>query len=336
MTSQELFDKFKWRLFVVGDLFDIEKGQRLTKNDILVGNIPFITATTYNNGVNNRISNDLKTWKNAITVCYDGEPGISFYHPYLFSASDSICILILKGKTLNPNIGLFLCTCLEKLKLKYGYGKKLNKERLTKETIWLPVIEENINYEGMEKYMEEIHKEIIPEVKEFDLEKEELSLKTDEWEEFIVGDLFDFITNSQIEARLFIPGIMPIIQASSVNNGVTDYIGNLGLNTASNYITISLTGDPGIAFYHDYECIPSSRVTGLKLKPSVGIMNKEIGVFMATCLEKLRPKYSYGKSLSKNRLIKEKIWLPTDEYGNPDYEFMEKYIKSLAFSEIIT
>lgn len=83
-----------------------------------------------------------------------------------------------------------------------------------------------------------------------------------------------------------------------------------------------------ITFYHDYDCIPSSRVIGMKLKDRD--MNKWMGIFLCTCIEKLKPKYSYGKSLSPTRLKTEKIWLPTKN-GEPDYDFMEKYIKSLTY-----
>ena len=98
-------------------------------------------------------------------------------------------------------------------------------------------------------------------------------------------------------------------------------------------LTIAETGEPGVCFYHDYNFCAGGNTNVLKLK--VGELNKYLGLFLSVCLEKLKSKYSYGKTLGTNRLAKEKIWLPVDIDGNPDYDFMENYIKSLAFSEIL-
>ncbi len=144
-------DSREWKEFIVGDLFLVEKGKTLTKENQISGNLPFITATTFNNGVGNNISNEIKTWVNAITVASNGEPGISFYHPYEFSASGDVCVL--SNNNLNKHTGVFLCTCIERLKANYSYGKKLGKERLSNEKIWLPVKNSEPDYEFMERYI---------------------------------------------------------------------------------------------------------------------------------------------------------------------------------------
>ena len=38
-------------------------------------------------------------------------------------------------------------------------------------------------------------------------------------------------------------------------------------------------------------------------------------------------KYSYGKMGSQESIKSERIMLPVDESGNPDYTFMEQYVK---------
>ena len=38
-------------------------------------------------------------------------------------------------------------------------------------------------------------------------------------------------------------------------------------------------------------------------------------------------KYCYGKMGNQESIKREKIMLPIDEHGNPDYSFMEQYIK---------
>lgn len=149
-------EESKWKEFVIEEVFDVDKGISLSKEEQLIGELPFISASSFNNGVTNYIKNDIKTWENNITVASNGAPGVAFYHPYKFSASGDICVLK-ANVTLTPHIGTFLCICLEKLKAKYSYGKKLGKDRLLKEKIWLPIDEYgSINYDFMEKYIKSL------------------------------------------------------------------------------------------------------------------------------------------------------------------------------------
>jgi type I restriction enzyme M protein len=171
----------------------------------------------------------------------------------------------------------------------------------------------------------------INHLKDFDLIKQELNLDSVEWGEFVVGDLFNFTSNKQLEKRNYIEGNMPFITATTFNNGISTYIGN-EMNVVNNAITITIDGECGITFYHDYNFIPGSSTVALTLKDRQ--FNKHIAIFMCTCLEKLKTKYSYGLKLQKSRLKVEKIHLPVKN-GEPDYEFMERYIKSLNFSEIL-
>ena len=60
-------------------------------------------------------------------------------------------------------------------------------------------------------------------------------------------------------------------------------------------------------------------------------INKYTGLFLATILDKERPKYSFGRKYGK--YVKDtKILLPTTIKGFPDWKFMENYIKSLPYS----
>ena len=46
----------------------------------------------------------------------------------------------------------------------------------------------------------------------------------------------------------------------------------------------------------------------------------------------MKIKYNFAREISDERLAKEKIKLPVDKKGNPDWQFMEDYIKSLPYS----
>ena len=50
-------------------------------------------------------------------------------------------------------------------------------------------------------------------------------------------------------------------------------------------------------------------------------------MFIATIVQRLEEKYSFNREINDVRINKEKIVLPVDESGTPDYDFMEQYIK---------
>ena len=57
-------------------------------------------------------------------------------------------------------------------------------------------------------------------------------------------------------------------------------------------------------------------------------------MFLCTILNKLSYKYQYGRKLNGNRLKNEVIMLPTKD-GEPDWQYMEDYIKSLHYGDRI-
>ncbi|MCX6766395.1 MAG: N-6 DNA methylase [Candidatus Moranbacteria bacterium] len=61
-------------------------------------------------------------------------------------------------------------------------------------------------------------------------------------------------------------------------------------------------------------------------------LNRYIGLFIVALLDKERFKYSFGRKWNGEKLKNTKIKLPVDSSGNPDWQFMEDYIKSLPYS----
>lgn len=46
-------------------------------------------------------------------------------------------------------------------------------------------------------------------------------------------------------------------------------------------------------------------------------------------------KYSYGRKMRRDIISEIKIKLPVDKTGNPDWQFMKNYIKSLPYGDRI-
>ena len=127
-----------WKSFHFDDIFEIKKGKRLTKENMIEGGNPFVGAIDKNNGISNLIGQTPLFDSNTITVSYNGSVAEAFYQPYEYWASDDINILIPRFE-ITPFLGLFLCTVIKKEKYRFSYGRKWHKERMQTSTIKLPV-----------------------------------------------------------------------------------------------------------------------------------------------------------------------------------------------------
>lgn len=162
------FKNHKTRPIVISTIFDIKKGKRLTKDNMIPGTINFIGSTSVNNGVTARVSNSSHIHNgNTITVTYNGSVGEAFYQTDSFWASDDVNVLTFK-RLLNERLALFFCTSLRKSGKKYGYTYKWTKELMEKDEIILPVTSSgSIDYKFMETYIRAIEKLTIQRVKDW-------------------------------------------------------------------------------------------------------------------------------------------------------------------------
>ena len=150
-------------------------------------------------------------------------------------------------------------------------------------------------------------------------------LNQKEWKEFYLHDIFaDIQRGKRLKTADHIQGDIPYVSSSAVNNGVDALIGNTGkIRKFADCITLANSGSVGKAFYHKYEFIASDHVTALKSDK----LNEYSYLFVAAIMQRLENKDSFYREINDMRINKEKIVLPVDESGNPDYTFMEQYVR---------
>jgi len=61
-------------------------------------------------------------------------------------------------------------------------------------------------------------------------------------------------------------------------------------------------------------------------------LNKFIGLFLQTIINLEQFRYSYGRKFNQIKIRSTKIKLPVNKKGEPDWQFMEDYIKVLPYS----
>lgn len=131
-------DVSTWRPFALQDLFDLRKGQRLTKLNMLPGLVPYVGASDSNNGITARVGQKPIHPGGTITVSYNGSVAEAFYQPVPFWATDDVNVLYPRGFELTPEVGLFICTVIRLEKYRFSYGRKWHLDRMRESVIRLP------------------------------------------------------------------------------------------------------------------------------------------------------------------------------------------------------
>ena len=156
-TAKIPVDIRSWKEFKIGELFNVVKGTRLTKADQKSGDINFVSASAFNNGITATISNDSHIHPgNNLTVNYDGSIGYTFYQEQPFWALDDVNVLYPKFE-MTKNIALFIAPIIKSVGSKHAYENKWTLEVMKADKISLPVTADGKpDFKFMEHYMQEI------------------------------------------------------------------------------------------------------------------------------------------------------------------------------------
>lgn len=157
-SEKEEINIHKWKNYAMDSLFDFVKGKRLTKADIIPGNINFLGAISENNGVRETIETSTYWEPNCITVNYNGSVGEAFYQSKPFWASDDVNILYAKDFwEMNKYVAMFLITIIKTHKYRFGYGRKWTIQKMKETTIKLPCKEDGTpDFKHMEAYIKSL------------------------------------------------------------------------------------------------------------------------------------------------------------------------------------
>lgn len=166
-----------------------------------------------------------------------------------------------------------------------------------------------------------------------------MDLNIDEWSEFRLDQLFSIICKGKCsDASSLIDGEgINYIGAKFNDNGVIKQCSkseNSDLISEGNCICMIGQGEgsAGYAIYLDTNFVGAS---SLNLGYADWI-NAYTGLFVSAILCLEYDKYCHGRSWTGKRLKKTTIKLPVNSIGDPDWQFMEDYIKSLNHKPLTT
>ena len=154
-------------------------------------------------------------------------------------------------------------------------------------------------------------------------------IDTTKWENFVIENLFDIKRPSSRSQSDYEEGEIPFIASGNYNNGVLKYLmpKDNELLDKGNCITVSPVD--GSSFYQKEDFLGRGGAGSSIILLYNDHLNEKNGIFIATIIRKICSKYGYSDMGSKESIRKEIIKIPVDDENNPDWSYMEQYMKNL-------
>lgn len=307
----------------ISDLFVLHQGNGFELYNMSLSdtsNINFISRTAHNNGVVAKVCKDESKEPfpaGYITVALGGSVLSSFVQICPFYTAYHIMVLEPK-KEMSFNEKLFYCMCIQKNAYRYSYGRQANK---TLKDIMIP--------ENVPQWVKE--SKIQPISTRYNYKNNELNIKT--WNNYSLDYLFDFVKGKRLTKADMIPGNVNFLGAISENNGIREKIAT-SQYCKPNCITVNYNGSVGEAFYQKDPFWASDDVNVLYAK-DFWELNQYIAMFIITVIKANKYRFGYGREWTLEKMKDTMIKLPSKKDGLPDFEYMERYIKTLPYSDRI-
>ena len=309
-----------------------------------------------------------------LTVSLGGEYlGSCYIQKEPFYTAQNVAIMEARFPQMTVPVNHFICALVKfECQTKYyAFGRELNTHINNDFAINLPIkyrdngiplIDKDLNlskegfvpdWEFMEQYITSLNSKKLTTQNT----NNALPLDITTWKEFRLSQILTLkngkgITSEEIEMN---PGSLKAIQSGEDNNGVIGYI-DIEYCISKGYtysvkpcLTVARTGSAGFVSFQRDGCVVGDSAKILQLED----VNASIGcyLFIQTLLLMNQFKYDYGRKVTEDKYLNEIIILPilqkngipiideTYKYSPqgyiPDWDYMERYIKSLPYGDKI-
>ncbi|MBP5369284.1 MAG: restriction endonuclease subunit S [Bacteroidales bacterium] len=351
---QELERQFKadggtFKEYRIGEFFIPLKGRKkLSKLNLSQnGNIPVYSSDSNNNGI---------TGYTDLTPDYIVDTMYPLYvvfgdHTRTLNIADkSFCVMdnvkVFIPKYTNIQTLLYIFAVWKKGIPNLGYARHWSVASKVK--LSLPTINSEIAFSYMESVSRELQDERISKLTDYlndsGLENTELSLEEKdtvvklregnvEWKEFnICGEtgIFNVNNTHSIMQSQIVPnsGDYPYVTASESNNSIATYV-NYDMEQIEKGNSIMIGGKTLVITYQESDYFSNdSHNIACYVKDEKG-QTKEAQLFLiSTMYKSMKPKYSWGDSISGKKIKKDTIYLPITSDGEIDWDFMHNLISA--------
>lgn len=179
-TEQDTLDEFnntKFEAFNITDIFDIKNTHNILSSEIVAnsGDIPYLCASAENNAVDCYISYNENLLEQGNCIFIGGKTFVVSYQEKDFFSNDSHNLILSLKNNLwkNKQTQLYLATCIRKsLSHKYSWGSSVSNKKIQKDIVFLPTINDKVDYDCMANLISAIKKLAIKKLL-FYIKKEE-------------------------------------------------------------------------------------------------------------------------------------------------------------------
>ena len=324
----------------VSDLFEIHSG-----NAIFVDleedpkGFAFVSATRNNNNIFSRVkfTSGMRVFNSGcITVPCKGESSLyACVQTEDFVPSNNVKVLVPKVD-IPLIVKWFYCYCLRQHTQFYSYGRTI--------VAYLPNIElpDNIPDWVYDCKLDLPKTEVGSEIPE---------LHTENWKSFKLGDLFNITrgsfntmpeecTDAEVQLRLVgrsisDNGIWPTTFGCTRQYFDLMHSGMSGFHKyfRQNSLAVLTDGDAGFTTFQYGGFVASSKAA--ILTPKSFRLSPHIGLFIATFIRVQRGLWGNNRIYTPEMIANTRIKLPATPTGEPDWNFMELYMRSLPYSDLI-
>ncbi len=356
-----MIDRSNWHWFKVGAIFPPQKCKCSNATELLEDGdeIAYVGAKKSENGVMRYVKREEKLVSrgNCIVFIGDGQGSVGYclYQPVDFIGSTTL--IVGYNEHLNPYNAAFIETILDNERFRYSFGRKYKKEVIENSIVQLPAVKlDSGEYEPDWKYMEDFIKDtIIPQLpkkaqkvwmQKYDTKpqkNEEMKINTDEWKWFKIKDFCEtpykaqaYNANELIECAVSDVNSIRYITRTDKNNGCKCYVLNEQFESIEKGNAITIGDTTATVYYQECEFICGDHMVILRSK----YFNRYTGLFISCLLNREKYRYNYGRAFTMEIIEDTAIKLPATkrivdgkEIVEPNWQFMEDYIKSLPYSK---
>lgn len=330
-------DTCAWKPFIVGDLFDIHptKAYKMINAQLMDdGDNPVVVNSSYNNGIGGYSTQNATEKGGIVTFSDTTTADAIFYQPYDFVGYPHVQGMYPTGEYAakwEENRLLFFVAAFKKAAVLRGfdYGYKFTREIASAMKVPLPVDSSGEpDWAYIDEYMSETMgkaKTNLELLSQADGDKRFVDVS--EWREFVIGDLFPNIVKPPVlHARQVVESDsgIPYVVRTKFDNGIKCRVQPVD-GVEPSPAGVITWGAENATFFYQAEPFLSGRdiyfIDTNEYSPMTCI-------FLTSCLQTITHKYPYSFGLFPDLLKKERIKLPINESGEPDWVYMDEYMRA--------
>lgn len=314
------------KLLKLKDIFaDIRRGDFHASNELDLGKIPLISCSAEDDGIEGYFDlPESRLYKDCVTIASDGAPLTAFYHDYRFGVKDNVIVCIPKETTKLSTIYYALFQ-INKQRWRFSYGRKFYYNKIDVLSFPFPVTEAG---EIDENYLEKAYKVNIEQRMPKKNQSQVHNTDCLKFKQFEVGKLFEIISGDFHATSELDSGKVPLISCGERNNGFIGFFDIPNENLYENALTVAYNGIPLTTKFHAYKFGTKDDVAVCK---NVNNYKVTTLLFIASAMNALRWRFSYGRKCYREKVKSQKIYLPVNAEGKLDEDVIEHIVKSTPY-----